>query len=238
MARSFSLNNFTFEDLTETAVNTFQGRSLDQIRELIEGMEASESALFDKTDTADKSMISISNLIMRRLIKYEAPAPPEMKLFYGGFYAVYLAEWMKFFQLNDTLHLIDNEMLVKRPFDTLLGLEKFLGLAPILEHFPLIFEQNLNTGYYCVNNTVRAEVFKFYDKNFKPETDWPYKPLLWRFPRTGLECLGVDKSRTRTKEKTPSELASLGRLAAMYAESNRQLTHLIKNQEYAAWTHN
>ena len=202
---------------------------------MIEGMEASDRALFDDSDTLNKSIGSISNLIMTRLAKFDSPLAPEMKLFYSGFYAVYLTEWLAHFRLGDTLHLIDNEMLVQRPLDALRQLETFLGLTPLFQQFPSIFEQGDN-GFYCVNNTVRIELVTYYDSELKSNDDKPYRSMLDRYGRSGLDCQGASKSRTRTKEKTPSELAALARLTELYAESNRALTQMINNQDYAAWT--
>ena len=129
-------------------------------------------------------MYEIQALITRRLLSYSPPFPPQLKIFFTGFYSVYLAEWMKYFQIGHTLHLIDNEMLIKQPWKTLTILQYYLGLTPLFQLYPTVFEQAEN-GFYCVNNTVRREMYNYYDSskiNAKQRSKL-YEPMLINFAK-------------------------------------------------------
>ena len=145
-------------------------------------------------------MYEIQALITRRLLSYSPPFPPQLKIFFTGFYSVYLAEWMKYFQIGHTLHLIDNEMLIKQPWKTLTQLQYNLGLTPLFQLYPTVFEQAEN-GFYCVNNTVRREMYNYYDSskiNAKQRSKL-HEPMLIKYAKKGLQCTGESKSRSRTK---------------------------------------
>ena len=190
-------DKFTFEELTQMAIEYFDSKSLDQIKTMILEMEHFERELFNPVNTTNKSMYEIQALITRRLLSSTPPFPPQLKLFYTGFYLVYLAEWMKYFQIGHTLHLIDNEMLIKQPWKTLTQLQYNLGLTPLFERYPTIFEQGQN-GFYCVNNTVRKDMYVYYDSTLPPYSKL-YQPVGSLYGKKGLQCLGESKSRSRTK---------------------------------------
>ena len=86
----------TFDKLADQAINKFSTQSLDEIRWQILEMENYERSLYKRDGAENLTQIFVSNLIQHRL-QSEPPFDAKLKIFYAGFYWIYLSEWLKYF---------------------------------------------------------------------------------------------------------------------------------------------
>jgi len=62
-------------------------------------------------------------------------------------YDVHLSRWLRYFSL-DQFHFLSAENLVANPVEELRGIERFLGLRPVLTKD--LFYFNKSRGFYCM----------------------------------------------------------------------------------------
>lgn len=99
LANEFVKEPETFEKLTDDAISHFSNESFDEIRGQILEMESYDRSLFSSQGAENLTSILVSNLIQSRL-KQEPPINAKLKIFYAGFYWIYLSEWLKHFTLG------------------------------------------------------------------------------------------------------------------------------------------
>ena len=92
-------NSKTFEQLVDEAIGQFASQSFDETRRQILEMESYERGLYSSDGAENLTAILVSNLIQNRL-KTKPPIDAKMKIFYAGFYSIYLSEWLKYFTLG------------------------------------------------------------------------------------------------------------------------------------------
>ena len=59
----------------------------------------------------------------------QSPFPPNQAIFLQGVYAHFLQKWLKHYQMNKNIFVVDNSELADQPFNVMKNIESFLELS-------------------------------------------------------------------------------------------------------------